>query len=195
MKLAEMYGPVRQEGYIVRDVKSAVRHWTETLKVGPFFMMTDVKVPVVYKGVSVVATMDVALGHHGDYQIELTQQTNDVATIWSDFIRSGGEGFHHCAFWTEDFARDLAAAKALGMEPVQTALNSSSMCYFEPQPGMVFELSEHGQFSAGLRAKIAEASRDWDGTDPVRPMTLITPILCPLVVVYRTEPLPGVPAG
>jgi hypothetical protein len=173
MKLAQRFGNVRQEGYIVRDVHAAVRHWTEALGVGPFFMMPGVKVPVTYKGASVVAELDVAFSHHGDFQIEITQQTNDVPTIWSDFIRGGGEGFHHCAFWTEDFDRDLAAARELGMEPVQTALNHSSMCYFEPMPGFVFELSEHKPGSAALRERIAAASRAWDGSDPVRPMTLV----------------------
>ncbi len=173
MKLAQLFGNVRQEGYIVRDMNASIRRWTEALGVGPFFVMTDVKVPVVYKGASVVAEMDVAFGHHGDFQIEITQQTNDVHTIWSDFIASGGEGFHHCAFWTTDFQRDLAAAQALGMDPVQTAFNRSSMCYFEPMPGTVFELSEHGPGSAANRERIAEASRNWDGTDPVRSMSLL----------------------
>jgi hypothetical protein len=173
MKLAQMFGNVRQEGYIVRDMHATIRRWTEALGVGPFFVMPGVKVPVVYKGVEVVAEMDVAFGHHGDYQIEITQQTNDVPTIWSDFIRSGGEGFHHYAFWTTDFQRDLDAAHALGMDPVQTAFNRSSMCYFEPMPGFVFELSEHGPGSAANRERIAEASRNWDGSDPVRSMNLL----------------------
>lgn len=173
MKLAQMFGNVRQEGYIVRDMEAAVRHWTESLGVGPFFLMGDVKVPVVYKGASATAELKVAFSHHGDFQIEITEQTNDVPTIWSDFIKAGGEGFHHCAFWTTDFQRDLAAAQALGMEPVQTALNASSMCYFEPQPGMVFELSEHGPHSSALRARIAEECRNWDGSDPVRSMRLV----------------------
>ena len=31
MKLAQLFGNVRQEGYIVRDMQSAIRHWTEAL--------------------------------------------------------------------------------------------------------------------------------------------------------------------
>ncbi len=31
------FGSVRQNGYVVRDIEAALKHWTEVLAVGPFF--------------------------------------------------------------------------------------------------------------------------------------------------------------
>jgi hypothetical protein len=35
--LKHRFGPIRQNGYVVRDIDAALRHWTEVLGVGPFY--------------------------------------------------------------------------------------------------------------------------------------------------------------
>jgi hypothetical protein len=34
-----IFGEIRQNGYVVRDIDSALRHWTEVIRVGPFFLL------------------------------------------------------------------------------------------------------------------------------------------------------------
>ncbi len=35
--MSRIFGEVRQNGYVVRDIDAALKHWTEVLGVGPFF--------------------------------------------------------------------------------------------------------------------------------------------------------------
>ena len=35
--MSRIFGEVRKNGYVVRDIEAALRHWTERLGVGPFF--------------------------------------------------------------------------------------------------------------------------------------------------------------
>ena len=38
------FGVIRQNGYVVRDVEAAMKHWTEVLGVGPFFYFERVPI-------------------------------------------------------------------------------------------------------------------------------------------------------
>jgi hypothetical protein len=35
--MSRFFGELRQNGYVVRDIQSAMKHWTEVLGVGPFY--------------------------------------------------------------------------------------------------------------------------------------------------------------
>ena len=35
--MSRLFGPIRQMGYVVRDIESAMRHWIDVCGVGPFF--------------------------------------------------------------------------------------------------------------------------------------------------------------
>ena len=41
--MSALFGKVCQNGYVVRDIASAMRFWTEVLRVGPFFYIPAVK--------------------------------------------------------------------------------------------------------------------------------------------------------
>ncbi len=36
-RMSRLFGDVRQNGYVVRDLEAAMKHWTQVLGVGPFF--------------------------------------------------------------------------------------------------------------------------------------------------------------
>lgn len=36
--MSRIFGSLRQNGYVVRDIAAALHHWTTVLGVGPFFV-------------------------------------------------------------------------------------------------------------------------------------------------------------
>ena len=41
--MSRLFGPVRQNGYVVRDIEAAMKHWIEVLQVGPWFYIDRVQ--------------------------------------------------------------------------------------------------------------------------------------------------------
>ncbi len=35
--MSRFFGEIRQNGYVVRDIEAAMRHWIEVLAVGPWY--------------------------------------------------------------------------------------------------------------------------------------------------------------
>ena len=35
--MSRIFGPVRQNGYVVRDIEKAMTHWVEVMGVGPWY--------------------------------------------------------------------------------------------------------------------------------------------------------------
>ena len=78
--MSRVFGEIRQNGYVVRDVEAAMRHWSEVLGVGPFFYFERVPIEDFrYKGEPSPIEVSIALANSGALQIELIQQRNDTA--------------------------------------------------------------------------------------------------------------------
>ncbi len=39
--MSRIFGGIRQNGYVVRDIRAAMKHWTDKLAVGPFFFVEE----------------------------------------------------------------------------------------------------------------------------------------------------------
>jgi hypothetical protein len=49
--MSRIFGDIIQNGYVVRDIAAAMRHWIEVLGVGPWFYIEHLSVPdFTYKG-------------------------------------------------------------------------------------------------------------------------------------------------
>lgn len=176
--MSRIFGAVRQNGYVVRDVEAAMRHWSEVAGVGPWFYVERAPIRAFrYRGEPSPVELSIALANSGDLQLELIEQRNDAPSMYRDFLEAGHEGLQHIAYWTSTFAEDrarlLAAGYRIGHEG-QTG-DYGPFVYFDTEsspgahPGGVIELSDVGGRKARLFARIAAAAADWDGTDPVRP--------------------------
>jgi len=174
--MSRIFGPIRQNGYVVRDIETAMKHWTTVLGVGPFFYVERAKIADFrYKGKPSEAEINVALANSGSLQIELLQPCNDAPSMWRDFLIAGHEGLQHVACWLETpEAMDAALARAatLGYEIGQsgTAGKNGRFVYLctEGHAGTVVELSEACDSKAQFFRRVAEATQDWDGTEPIR---------------------------
>ena len=172
--MSALFGKVCQNGYVVRDIASAMKFWTEVLRVGPFFYIPSVKVDWFrYRGAESAVEMSIALANSGDLQIELIQQRNDAPSMYLDFLRDHGEGLQHMSYWSTDYQalydRALAAGFKVGHEG-QIGGPKGRFAYFETQghAGTVIEISDISGGKGRFFEKVRAVAADWDGTDPVR---------------------------
>lgn len=167
------FGEIRQLGYVVNDIEKAMKHWSGTLGVGPWFY--NPKVPIVdyqYAGNHYEPHNSVALANSGFVQVELIQIRNDVPSMYQDFMRAGNVGLQHVAYWTEHYDDDLARLVKQGFQPKMSGQvgERGRFVYFDTEyhPGTVIELSEVAGPKGRLFDMIRQASQDWDGKNPVR---------------------------
>jgi hypothetical protein len=165
-------GPVRQVGYVVKDVEMAMQEWIN-LGVGPWFLTEKVPVEnVQYMGKPSDMQFAVALSNSGYVQVELIQQLNDAPSMYSDFLNSGAEGIHHVSHWVEDFDEKSNILLDLGYINGQSGNigPKGRFAYFvNPKlPGTIIEVSEAGGFKSEVFKAIADMCADWDGSNPIR---------------------------
>ncbi|MGW1989266.1 VOC family protein [Embleya sp. NPDC001921] len=165
---------VDQLGYVVDDVEAAMRHWSTSLGVGPFFHFPQAAIrETYYRGEPTDARIAVGIAYAGDRQIELIQQLNpDAPSAYRDFRREHGEGLHHLGHFTTDYDAYLAEFARAGVHRYHhgTSGPGGRFAYFptEAHGGTVVEALEvtlHRDFFAMIR----EAARTWDGESaPIR---------------------------
>lgn len=172
--MSRLFGEIRQLGFVVPDIHAAIRHWSEVLQVGPWFLSELVPVENFrFRGRSERIEVSVALANSGPLQVELIRQRNDTPSVYREFIAAGRSGLQHIAYWTEHFDRDLARARSQGLTVVMSGEVGANgrYVYFAEQshPGSMVELSEVAGPKGALFRRIRAAASNWDGSDPVRP--------------------------
>ncbi len=165
-------GPVRQIGYVVRDIEKAMQEWVQ-LGVGPWFYTE--KAPVEdfqYMGSPSDVSMSVALTHSGYIQVELIQQRNDAPSLYLDFLESNGQGLQHVSHWVEDFDEKCKVLLDLGYAVGHSGNigPNGRFAYFvkDDLQGTVLEVSEVSGFKGDFFKAIADICMNWDGSDPIR---------------------------
>lgn len=171
--MSRFFGEVRQIGYVVRDIEAAMKFWSETLGIGPWFYAPKIVDQVFeYKGKPSPIARAVALANSGPLQMELVQQLNDAPSMYRDFLDAGHTGAQHFAYWTTDFDADLTRLLAQGLTiGMRGSVGAGGRyVYFETEfhPGTVIELSEVSGPKGRLFDTIRQASENWDGSDPIR---------------------------
>ena len=113
--MSRFFGQVRQNGYVVRDIAAAMRHWTEVLGVGPFYYVERAPIrDFRYRDRPSDIEVSIALANSGSLQIELIEQRNSAPSMYRDFLEAGREGLQHVAYWTDDMDRELTKIAAAG---------------------------------------------------------------------------------
>jgi hypothetical protein len=172
--MSKLFGSVRQNGYVVRDIHATMKHWITIAGVGPWFYVDRVETEYFrHRGAPASVEMSVALANSGELQIELIQQRNDAPSLYQEFLNSGREGFQHIAYWTTDFPalydRALAAGLTVGHEG-QIGGPQGRFAYFDTElhQGTIIEISDISGPKGKFFDHIRRASINWDGTNPIR---------------------------
>ena len=178
--MSRIFGPLRQMGYVVRDIESAMDHWINVCGIGPWYYAERISLTTFhYQGKPHDLHMSVAMANSGEMQIELIQQRNDVPSMYRDFLRAGGEGLQHWSSWPENYSELLERAIRNGWSIGQEGDSvRGPFVYFsnEGHPGTIIEMSELTPTRRQIFDGVRQAAVDWDGSKPIREMaTLITP--------------------
>lgn len=168
---AVLEGPIRQIGYVVRDLDAAMQSWYR-LGVGPWFTMRKLEQQGRYRGELCEPTISLAFANSGPMQVELIEPHGDIASIYREFLDAGGDGYHQLAWWVDDFDTMMQKAAVAGWPIVWSGESGDTrFVYFEldPRISTVIEVMELTDTTRGLADLVAGAADDWDGvTDPVR---------------------------
>lgn len=164
---------VIQNAWVVTDLEAAMRGWTDLCGVGPFFTFPHVELQgLKYHGRPASLDMTVAIAQAGPVQIELIQQHCDNPSCYTDAIPRGGHGFHHMGIFAKDYDRELARYREKGFpvaaEGVAGAMRFAYIDTRSVSDCMVELMEETPEMRAAFQM-IADAAKDWDGSDPVRP--------------------------
>ena len=172
--MSRLFGPVRQNGYVVRDIHAAMDHWINVMGVGPWFYIDRVKTDYFrHRGQDAAVEMSIALANAGDLQLELIQQRNDAPSMYKEFLDAGHEGLQHVAFWSTSYQQlydqSLARGLKVGHEG-QIGGEQGRFAYFDSaaHPGSVIEISDISGNKGRFFDHIRRIAADWDGADPIR---------------------------
>lgn len=166
-------GPVRQLGFVVRDLTHAIRAWTD-IGVGPFYVAeSPEKSDQLYYGKPTDSRVRGAWSYAGQMQIELLELMNDGPSLLRDFALKHSEGLQHKAYWVEMFDDVLTQLQDQGYIVGQTGSplgEHSRFAYvFRPsRPESIIEISEYRGTKRALYEAIEEHSQHWNGRDPIR---------------------------
>lgn len=165
---------LRQVAYVVPDLDTALKYWVEVLKAGPFFKLDHAPLEHKrYRGAQNDVDISLALGYSGDLQIELIQQHNDVPSVFKEFLDTGRQGVHHIGLMPADYQATLDYYRSLGHEVAfECDFGGAELTYVDTlhSLGHFVELWDNHDNFKGLFTMIADAAKEWDGTDPIRSM-------------------------
>ena len=175
--MSRIFGEIRQNGYVVRDIRAAMQHWINVIGVGPWFYTENFPFhDFEFRGQRSDPHVSIALANSGSLQVELIQQTNDEPSMFKDFIDRGHEGLQHVAYWPKDIDALVDPLLAQGYVVGQTAqvgqLGRFVYLETEAHPGSVIEVSHLTPARQAAFDKVREASEGWDGADPIRNISL-----------------------
>jgi catechol 2,3-dioxygenase-like lactoylglutathione lyase family enzyme len=170
--LLKTFGDVVQLAYFPTDFDATMKYWIETVGVGPFYILNDVKlIDMKYRGAPTDAVFTMAIGYWGDIQIELIKTDCDAPSLYSGEY-AVRDRLHHICVFVKDIKAVRAACAAAGAEVIVEGKvgEDGEVIYVDPGqgPGHVIEYLQPMSGSEGLFQMMKDAARDWDGTDPIR---------------------------
>lgn len=172
--MSKIFGEIRQIAFIVNDIDEAMRFWSDTLGIGPFFIKRKITFSnYIYRGEkSISPTVSIALANSGHLQVELIQQHDDVPSIYKEFIDSGQKSMQHASSWftTEELKAKKSELLNKGYKIAQECIIPSSgvqLIYFSTENGpssFIFEIADLKEPEQYKRiANIKQSHTEWDG--------------------------------
>jgi hypothetical protein len=163
-------GPVRQVGYVVEDLQTAVAQWQSMTGRGPWTCFLNAVLVGRLHGKDATVTIDVGLGYIDGLEIELIAPRSTI----SPYHGADGRlliGVHHVAWFSDDLDGSIRVAEERGLQATFVATNPvTRVAYLESRsaPGTRIEYIQYTPDGlAGWRQRL-EAAHSWNGTDPVQ---------------------------
>ena len=173
--MERLFGPMEQMGFIVDDFDGPIKHWTEKLNVGPFFILEHLELKDIYyngkNGIENEIDFSVALAYSGNMQIEFIKQHCDTPSIYNEYVNNKKNVLHHLCTFTKDITNDIKILEGQGYKNLQGAktLDDGTFSYLdiENNYGVILEIAQLSEGAVGMFDMIKEASINWDGKKSV----------------------------
>lgn len=163
-------GPIRQTGFVVRDLDTALESWL-AIGVGPWYVIRGQQLSTLYRGEPCEVTLSIAFANSGDMQLEVIAQDAGDPSIYTEFLATR-EGFNQFAYWAADFDEAVQSVKDAGWPVVWSGGSGEGVRYVYLEcpdgPASIIEISELNDATTGLAEFVRAAADGWDGTDPIR---------------------------
>jgi len=169
--MSTLFGPFIQQGYVVPDVRQAIKHWLAR-GVGPFFIEELRDYPALVDGEDVQLDITAAFAYAGDQQIEVIQCDTPVPNIYREFLADHPSGgLHHVAVWVDDMMQAFdQIISADGQYQVRQQYGDRH-AYLDSvdMPGVMIQLMVREERVLELFRIIREGADTWDGLSyPIR---------------------------
>ena len=165
-------GPPVQIAYAVSDIFRGVDKWIKDFGAGPFFIAEHIPIKnVIYRGHPSELDITVAYGQWGEIMIELVQDNGEGPSIIRDLYPPQKSGLHHLAYFVNDM--DLVSAKLVEEGYVSAMSGQAGENRFQffdaiSEMGHFLEIYEPIESLKYLYERVRSASKNWDGSDPLR---------------------------
>jgi catechol 2,3-dioxygenase-like lactoylglutathione lyase family enzyme len=161
-------GAIYHTGYVVADIRTAIRHWVEQAGAGPFMLFEDFAfVDPVYRGTPGAPRVTLAFAYSGDSCIELIQPVEAGSSIYGE----ARGALHHLGIGVHNLEEGIRAYAAAGIDcAFRASFPFGGGCaYLDTTKGLgVFtELVERGPVVDQLLAQIQAAHRQWNRRDHI----------------------------
>lgn len=124
---------VFQVGYVVPDLRAAIRFFKETLGVPDFMVWENLMLEQqTYNGAPGDYVQNVGFGYLGDLQVELIQPLSGESTYSAYLNKNPGGGVQHIGILVDDFDAAVAEMTARGFTGVQSGRHGATrLVYFD----------------------------------------------------------------
>jgi catechol 2,3-dioxygenase-like lactoylglutathione lyase family enzyme len=168
---------VIQVAYLVPDIAAACARFQAAYGIGPFFHIAPrERRNVRHFGQPIDGELvtEAALAQAGDVMVELLSQRSDVPSAYRDMFGPDEYGFHHVAFWTDDYAGDIADYEACGFDIAMEMeiRDGLDVAYVDTREtlGHMIELLPRDPSVVEVFALVRETSAEWIGDEILVPM-------------------------
>ena len=174
----QFLGPVKQWGYLVKDIDQSMAAWTAQLGIGPWWGFRNVPVTAVFDGQETTLHLTVGMAYHQGTQIEFVQHMEPDLSPNRDFYFNSPDAlmFKELGFMVDDVAASARACEERGMHEVGRIIPSPGAdCVYmtsEGMSGICIELVPSDQAAHEKFNKCLAEAADWDGADPFRLISL-----------------------
>lgn len=165
-----------QAAWFVADIDAALAIWLER-GAGPFRVARRLLIDTDYRGASSRLDLSVAWGQLDGMQVECVQQHNNAPSAFRDSYPDGPPaglgGIHHFGMINADYDRALVGCLTQGFGPATSGeFNGTRFAHIDTRAayGFMTELTEGTPDIFSFYRDIAESARDWDGSEPIRPL-------------------------
>ena len=167
------FGPrdneIIQIAYTVADIQDGMRHYSDLLHVGPWFLVGPFVPPKgVYRGATTSMQVSLGIAFSGQVMVELIEQHDEEPSVFRETLRArGAHGFHHWAIGARDFEKTSAQYRSRGYHEAFSdfAPMGFRVVYFDTShhlSGMLEVIEMNAAAEEGFH-KMYRAAKEWDG--------------------------------